>query len=194
MFSPLKSRIRGGRCVVRGPQGRPGSLPDGGRLVRLLQLSGGVLCGGLVCCNFRGRHGGRACSLLSRGAEGQGGGAVKRSASPTPTLRGALAGGVGLVRRRRRRHRDLQGVHTEGCQVSLLSAVRRSGRAVTLRRRGSFVSAVSLARRSCAQCSSRGGAWPPSPSPLLTGPVVVLAPPAGGSIASGSLAPQCCEK
>ena len=52
-------------------QGRPGSLPAGGRLMRLLQLSGGGLCGGLVRCSAWGREGGGARSLLGRGAGGR---------------------------------------------------------------------------------------------------------------------------
>ena len=118
----LGSRLRGWRCVVRVLQGHPGSLPAGGRLMwLLLQLPGRGLCGGVVCCSAWRHHGGRACSLLSRGAGGQGGGlwwAKRVSYAP-----GRARRGVGLVRRRRRRHRCLQGAHTEGCQVSLLSAL-----------------------------------------------------------------------
>ena len=40
----------------------------------LLQLPGGGLCSGLVCCSVRGHHGGRVRSLLSGGAGGKGGG------------------------------------------------------------------------------------------------------------------------
>ena len=45
----LGGRLRGKQCLVRGRQGRPGSLPARG-LVWLLELSGWGLLHGLVCC------------------------------------------------------------------------------------------------------------------------------------------------